>query len=660
MNSTIRTIIGVLLILIITFSAITITQKVGKSLKADITDQKIYTLSDGTKNILSRLNQPIKVRLYYAATAALKGPDQIRFFNNYYTFVRELLEEYESMANGMIQLEVIDPRPFSEEEAQALRYGLQRFPITEEENFFFGLAIQTPFGIEKIIPFFSPDRQNFVEYDISYLIDTAATRQKSKVGILSSLEIMGDDVTGYMARMMQMQGQQPRPAWGIIGQLKQEYKVSKVEPDVTEIKDIDILLVIHPKELPQQTLFAIDQFVLKGGRTIVCVDPYCLSDMPTQQQLQTGVPPKQSSDLNILLNQWGLDVPENTFAGDKLLTQIANLNDGGRNRRIILLSLSKTNNNFATESVATTDLNAVRMLYPGVINEIELGESAATELTRRQLVMTTKTGNSWKINHPYELMNNDTTALMNKLTPGDKPVAMGYQVTGKFQSAFPNGIEVPLPMEKPAENQETQGPKQQKKTTLTGLTKAVKKCVVMVFSDVDFLADVLAYQPSIFGISPVMDNSALLVNSIGELTGSTDLISIRSRGNFSRPFTRVDKIEALAQEASEEKVAIINAEIENFQNELNTIIRQAQQDRQEVMGSSILEKKRDVEMKIRLSQKDLRDVKMSRRQEIESLGSKLKNICMLLTPAVILLIAIIIGIFRTVRKRHYISHTSDS
>ena len=190
MNSSIRAIIGVLLTLIITFSTITITQKIGKRVKADITDQKIYTLSQGTKNILGKLNQPIKVRLYYAETAAVKGPDQIKFFNNYYTFVRELLEEYESAADGMIELEIIDPRPFSQEEAQALRYGLQRFPITEEENFFFGLAIQTPFGIEKTIPFFAPNRQKFVEYDISYLIDTAATRQKSKLGILSSLQII--------------------------------------------------------------------------------------------------------------------------------------------------------------------------------------------------------------------------------------------------------------------------------------------------------------------------------------------------------------------------------------------------------------------------------------------------------------------------------------
>ena len=656
MKSKIRTIIGILLILLITFSAITIFQNIGKGIKVDITDQDIYTLSDGTKNILGKLNQPIKVRLYYAETAALKASDQIRFFNNYYTFVRELLEEYESAANGMITLEVIDPRPFTEEEAQALRYGLQRFPITEEENFFFGLAIQTPFGIEKTIPFFAPDRQSFVEYDISYLIDTAVTRQKSKVGILSSLPLMGDDISPYMAMMMQRQNQQPKPAWGIVDQLRQEYDVTKIEPDLDEITDIDILLVIHPKSLSDKTLFSIDQFVLKGGRTIICVDPYCLSDIPDPQQMQMGMPPKQFSDLNILLNSWGLDVPANVFAGDRLLTQVASLNEGGRRRKIILLSLSKNNNNFSNDSVAAADLNSIRMLYPGVINEIE--PAAPVEgLSRRPIVMTTKTGNSWQITHPYELMNPDTKSIMNKLIDGTEPIAMGYQVTGKFQSAFPNGVDIPDPI---AETADPNQAYEEKTKRVTGLTKADKECVVMVFSDVDFIADMLAYQPTFFGKAPSGDNSALLANSIGELAGSTDLIAIRSRGNFSRPFTRVDAIEAEARQASEEKINAINAEIQKFQNDLKNIVQKAQASGQEIMGSSILEEKRKIETKIRFSQKELRDVKMSRRQDIEALGSKLKSFCMLLTPAIILLIAIFLGFFRTVRKRHYISHASDS
>ena len=210
----------------------------------------------------------------------MKAPDQIRYFNNYYEFVKALLQEYVAVSKGMVQLEVIDPRPFSQEEEQAMRYGLQRFPITQEENFFFGLVMQTQFGVEKTIPFFSPDRHNFVEYDISYLIDTAITKQKKKIGIMSSLPVMGQDVSDYMARMMQMQGQQPEPPWTIVEQLKNKYEVKTVSTDVNDINDVDILLVVHPKNLPEKTQFAIDQFVLKGGRTVVCVDPFCWMDRP--------------------------------------------------------------------------------------------------------------------------------------------------------------------------------------------------------------------------------------------------------------------------------------------------------------------------------------------------------------------------------------------
>jgi len=252
MNRTIRAIIAIFFVTVIAVTAIVICQNLTKAWRFDVTDQKINTLSDGSKSILAKLNQPLKLKLYYTKTAAMKGPDQIQYYNNYYYFVRALLEEYEKAAKGMVQLEVIDPRPFSDEEVQAIRYGLKRFSITEEENFFFGLVLQTQFGVEKIIEFFPPERQAFVEYDISFLIDTALTREKKRIGIISSLSIFGDDVTGYMAQMMRMQGQTPKPPWYIVTHLRQRYEVNKIETEIDEIKDIDTLLVIHPKQLLTQ------------------------------------------------------------------------------------------------------------------------------------------------------------------------------------------------------------------------------------------------------------------------------------------------------------------------------------------------------------------------------------------------------------------------
>jgi ABC-type uncharacterized transport system involved in gliding motility auxiliary subunit len=514
-----------------------------KPLKLDITDQKLYTLSDGTKSILDKLSQPITAKLYYAKTASFKGPDQIRFFNNYYEFVRALLEQYVAASKGFVQLEVIDPRPFSDEEEQALKYGLRRFPITEEENFFFGLVVQTQFGVEKAIPFFSPDRQNFVEYDISYLIDTAVTRQKKSVGILSSLPVMGDDVSGYMREMMMRQGQQPQPPWTIVEQLRKQYDVETVPTDVNDINDVDILMVIHPKNLPEKTLFAIDQFVLKGGRAIVCVDPHCFSDVPPQMpmQMQMQMQHERGSDLNALLRTWGLEMPANTFAGDRNLASMAAIRANQRPERIIgYLNLVPEGNCFSTDNVMTAELNLVRFLFSGVLKEVadpNQAEQSEAQIERAPLITTSNRGNTFSVGGPYELMFLDGPSLMKKFVDGTEPVVMAYLLTGRFKSSFPDGIEAESESPDPNDPNETITTT----TQVAGLTEAQEDCAVVVFSDVDFISDNMAYQNSFFGKMVVGDNSTLLTNAIDDLSGSGDLVSIRSRGNFKRPFVVVDE-----------------------------------------------------------------------------------------------------------------------
>lgn len=442
MSRNLRAIVAIVLVLIITFSAIIVLQNTGKRIKVDVTEQKLYTLSDGTKTILARLNQPITLKLYYAKTAALKGTDQIKFFNNYYEFVRSLLEEYVAASKGMVKLEIIDPRPFSDDEVQATRYGLKKFQITQEENFFFGLVAQTQFGAEKAIPFFAPDRQSFIEYDISYLIDNVIARQKKTIGILSSLPVMGE-ASEYMAQMMRMQGQRPKVPWTIVEQLKQKYEVRDIPEDTNEINDIDVLLVIHPKNLSQETLFAIDQFVLKGGRMIVCVDPHCYADQQNPMMAQMGQT-TQGSNLKKLLNNWGLDMPEMTFAGDRELAIIASASADRRPERILgLLNLAPPEC-FNRDSVITAPLNSVRVLFAGVFDEIGSPNdvNAQANIERTPLITTTSKGNSFKIDNLFEISMLNPALLMKNFVDGTEPVVMGYLLTGKFKSSFPNGIEV--------------------------------------------------------------------------------------------------------------------------------------------------------------------------------------------------------------------------
>jgi ABC-2 type transport system permease protein len=666
MSRTIRAIIGAILVLVIAFAAISVCQSISKAWKVDITDQKIYTLSKGTKSILAKLNQPIKAKLYYAKTATLKAPDQIRYFNNYYQFVKALLEEYVAASGGLVKLEIIDPRPFSDDEVEAMRCGLRRFPITEEENFFFGLVVQTQFGVEKVIPFFSPDRQNFVEYDISYLIDTAITRQKRTVGIMSSLPVMGDDMSGYMAQMMRMQGQQPRPPWTFVEQLRRQYEVRQVPADVNEIRDIDILLVIHPKRLPAQTLFAIDQFVLKGGGTIVCVDPYCFADKPDRMSIQMGIPPAHNSDLNVLLRTWGLEMPENTFAGDKQIALPGSVSADGR-KELIIGYLGLARGCFSTDTPVTAELNRVSIGFAGVLKEVEGSgqeKEEGTQIKRTPLIMTTSKGNTFSISSQYELMLLQPSMLMSKFIEGDKPVAMGYLVTGRFRSSFPDGVEIEVKSDENKSSNETKDPNEDKKSKkrLTGLKEATEDCAVIVFADVDFISDDMAYYEPFSGFGKVIvgDNSALLLNAIEKLTGSGDLISVRSRGNYRRPFVVVDEIERQAEEATAEEVDKINMQIAIFQSQLQSIVASAKEGQQEVIGSSILQKKKEVELKIHQAQRQLREVKMKRRERIERLGRKLQYANTSVAPAAILVIAVVLGIHRTVRKRHYISHASDA
>lgn len=660
MNRTFRIIAGVIFVLIITFSVISISQNIGKGLKIDVTEQRLYTLSSGTKTILAKLNQPITMKLYYAKTAALKGPDQIRYFNNYYEFVKSLLEEYVAASGGMVKLEVIDPRPYSDEEVAALRYGLKRFPITEEENFFFGLVVQTQFGVEKTIPFFSPNRQNFVEYDISYLIDTAITRQKKRVGILSSLDMLGDEVSPYMARLMQLQGQQPRQAWAFVEHLKQQYEVKGIPTDVNKIEDVDILLVIHPKDFSEQTLFAIDQFVVSGGRTIVCIDPYCINDLPRQppmQMMRTEHNP--SSELNRLLVNWGLEMPKDTFAGDRLLALAATLRADERPQKIIGF-LGLTPECFNHDNVITAELNQVSFLFSGVLREVMLDEQEIKErnVQRTPLIMTTTKGNSWTVDNQVELMVLDTESLMKKFTDGAEPVKTAYLVTGRFKSAFPEGVDIEV--DAPADANEPNAPPKKIKEHIAGLPEAKETCAVVVFADVDFLSDMIAYRNTFFGTLIIGDNSALAMNAIDELCGSNELISIRSRGNFKRPFEVVDKIEEQAEAQTADQEAKINAEITRFENELRSILASAKQGEEEIIGSSILQKKNELELKIRQAKKQLQEIKKTRLQRKETLGNSLRNFNMLAAPAAILVIAIILGVHRSVKKRRYISHASDA
>jgi hypothetical protein len=320
---------------------------------------------------------------------------------------------------------------------------------------------------------------------------------------------------------------------------------------------------------------------------------------------------------------------------------------------------------FSREEIPTANLNSVRLLFPGVLKKIEEvsadGEQTDDKSDKpeyRPLIMTTESGSTWSVSSPMELMPPDPVRVLSSFSDGTKPVVMGYLIKGRFSSAFPDGIEI----EEPAEVGPDQQPTEPKKRKVTGLTEAVEDCVIAVFADVDFISDIknIAYQDSFFGKVAINDNPALLMNMVEDLTGSSDLISIRSRGNFKRPFTVVQKIRDEAEKETAAEVEKINIEIQGFRTELNQIISKARQGDEGIIGSAIQKKKQELEYKIRKAEVEKNKIQLKRRESIDKLGATLQNINMLLAPAIILLVAIGLSIRRTVRKRHYISHASDS
>ena len=430
-----------------------------------------------------------------------------------------------------------------------------------------------------------------------------------------------------------------------------------------DINDIDILLIVHPKNLSQETLFAKDQYILKGGRTIICVDPHCFADDSNRANggLMMGQEDTQSSDLNVLLKTWGLEMPKSMFAGDIDLAERRAVTQTGPVQQIIGL-LDLRPGCFNKDNVITAQLNEVRVLFSGVLNVINdpnQPKDEKSQIERTPLIMTTDKGNSFSVTSPYELsLLIDPSNLMKRFVPGTRPVTMGYLLTGRFKSSFPNGIEVEADSDAQASDDPNQ-PEPAKKQ-IKGLTEAQNECAVTVFADVDFISDILAYQNVGFGMAVVADNSALLFNTIDDLSGSTDLISVRSRGNFKRPFLVVDEIEKKAEAATAGELDAIDSSIAVYNAQLQRILSSAQEGEEELIGNQINQQRRALEEKIYEAQKQKRLINMTKYEKIDSLGIKLQRANTIAVPAVILLIAIVLWIWRSFRKRHYISHTSDA
>ncbi|HET58418.1 MAG TPA: hypothetical protein ENN35_08255 [Deltaproteobacteria bacterium] len=621
-----RTAAALLCIAVITFCGITICDHVGRFLRVDLTENKLYTLSDGTRTVLEELRRPLEMKLYYARTAAMKGPETIRAYNNYFFYIRDLLQEYESLSKGKLKLSVIDPRPDSDDELDAVRYGLKRFSAGDE-SFFFGLAVVSEYGRETTVPFFAPNRQPLVEYEISSAIYNAATPAKKRIGILSSLPVFGGGLSPYMAEMMRMQGRDVPEEWNMIGQLNRFYDVVPVKDDGGNVEDVDLLMIVHPKGLSNSLLAAVDDHVMKGGRLVVFVDPYCVVD-PEKDHA------KRTSDLNRLLEKWGCRLQPNAFAADRSLGLEVQLGPNEPAERLATF-MDLRGESFNRDDVVTARLEAVRVLFGGVLEPTDV-----PGVHFEPIIATSPSGNVVKASPKDVVVFSNPDMLKRILEDGEEPVVLGCKLTGKFKSALSKA----MPEDGATESAEERGDSNETSPETT----------IVVFADVDMLNDFVAFQDTFFGVAPLGDNMNLLLNVMENLGGAQALSTARTKEKFTRPFKVFERIEKEAEAATAEKVAAVEAEMAKYQEELQSLGKQPGGDEGVVMQGDAIEKRRQLEEQLLMAQRELRKLNRDKRLRIESLTSTIKFYNTLAAPFVILLVALVVFFVRRYKKNKYL------
>lgn len=630
-----NTVYTILLIGVIAICSVLITNKLFPGFRLDLTGNNIYTLSQGTRNIVDKLNQNVTFKLFYGKTAALKGPEQIKYFNNYFSYVRELLAEYEKISGGKITLEVLDPRPFSPEEEEAARYGIRQIPISQDENFFFGLAVVSELGKSASIEFFEPERQEFVEYDISSRISEVTQRQRNTVGILSSLPVRGSNASPIMQQMMLQQGRQVEQPWYFTTLLEQQFDVISVAEDVNVIPaEVDFLLVIHPKNLSTTTLYAIDQFVMRGGRMVVMVDPFCMVDQPPggPQNQQAFWTYEGSSSLNSLLEQWGVTMEEKMIAADVqqgIMTQLSSTP--------LATALELDERNANDEDIISAYLHNVRMLFPGVLTIDDETEAVVTPL-----LQTLDSGQRLEETSPFMLRRPNPDSILDSLQGDGEKLNLAVRITGQLRSNYPDG---PPQRESETEDQETE-----ENELPQHLSETRDPASIVVIADVDLISNQFGFEQALLGVTPYGDNTALVYNAIEALKGDIDLIAIRSRGQFQRPFEVVDQIESETDEATRAREEALRQQISDYRERLNELASSANEENMQLMQNTALKEREQIQNEIRQAQRELRDLNAGKREKIESLGMILRTVNIVAAPLIVLIVAITLAVLRH-RKR---------
>jgi ABC-type uncharacterized transport system involved in gliding motility auxiliary subunit len=610
--------LGLLALAVIFVVAVSLANVILRGARLDLTENRLYTLSAGTERTLGNITEPINLYFFFSDRATTDVP----YLRAYADRVRDMLREFAQGSNGKLKVTEIDPIPFTDEEDRATQFGLQGIRLENTSDpVFFGIAGTNSVGDDEIIPFLDPGKESFLEYELAKLVYALANPKRPVVALLSGLPMNAgfDPMT-----------QQIRQPWTITSQLRQLFDLRQLEPAPTKIADdVQVLMVVHPKGLGEPTLYAIDQFILRGGRAMVFVDPWCEADPGAGNPMDpaAALAGGRSSSLGKLFDAWGIRVSGEEFIGDdRYALQV--MGPAGRPVRDIGL-LGIPIEGLDQEDVVTAGLNLVNLGYAGAISRDEQAPASVTPLVQSSDVAgPVATATLGFASNPE--------MLRDSFSPTGERYTLAARVSGKVPSAFAAGAPAGAATDKPH------------------LAAAENPINVVIVGDADLLSDRLWVRTQdFFGqrlANAFANNGDFVVNSLDNLLGSSDLIGIRGRATFTRPFTRVEDLRRQAEDRFRVTEERLQRELQETEQKLGEL-----QARREDRNALILSPEQEAELQRFTAQRvairrELREVQRNLDRDIERLGNWLKAINIGAVPIAISLVSLAVLYLRRRRR----------
>lgn len=591
--------------------------------RADLTEERAFTLSEGVRQILANLQSPVQVRFYYSQSDEAMPMG----LKNYAQSVNDLLDAMESASGGKLQIQRLDPTPDSDAEDSARLDGVDPQVFPNGDRIYLGLGF-SQIDRKSALPFLAPDRERLLEYDIARAINAVTNADRPVIGLMTPL------TTSPTPPMMMME--RPPSAGIFFDELRRAFEVKEIPFDTAEIPaDIETLVVVHPREISEVTEYAIDQFVLRGGRLVAFLDPMCVMDAPPGGPMM-GMTPPSVSTLGKLLPAWGV-----RFNTSEIVVDMQNVGNTRRGRAPGILALGP--DALDPDSVVTGGVDSLFMALAGAYQ----GESPEG-IERTALVFSSPQS---ELADPSFTQTSPQIVERN-FKPSGVEYALAVKLEGKFKTAFPQGRPKATPEGQPSLPDAAQSPDPD---APPGLKESSAPTSVYLVGDVDMLFDPLAVAevPTPFGrpvVVPANGNIDLAQSMIEQLAGGDELASVRSRASRDRPFTVVKRMQAEAENKFRDKISELEQGLNETQSRLAELERSKDAGQQFILTPEQQEEIKAFRQKEAAAKKELKDVRKTLRREVDALEQRVKWTNILAMPLLVAAAGLVIAFVRHRRQ----------